>query len=132
MATTAARALGPLAASLGGAVRLDADRLPDLSWRGELTLRIFDYVNDADARCEVDEEIFECFMEDYPALWDGERFLRDDLLPFALVRGASALFFLDLGAGEGAVCPVVFWDHDAPDDFTAVAPDVASLGLKPA
>ena len=113
---------------------LDADRVSGFPRMGSYTIEIIDYENDSDQRMYVDEELFECFLEDFPELWDGESFLREDLLPFAIFinPSESSLLLLDVGAGGSGPWPVILWDHDWGDEFRVVSPDIASLQLEAA
>ena len=117
---------------LHGVFTLDADRVPGMSWRGRFTIEIIDYENDEAQRMYVNEEMFGCFLEDFPDLWDGERFLRENLLPFAtfINPSESSLLLLDVGAGGTGPWPVLLWDHEWGDEFRVVSPDIASLQLE--
>jgi hypothetical protein len=155
LAGAACELVGFRAAELAVDARVEQLDESERPREGAIEAVVFDWsALSADERGELIVDFLgDAFLDadgDYVALHAGDTgapaWLPTDLVPFALVgppglteRGATwdvagsidAVLFLDLAGGSGATCPVIAWFVGPTIDLFEIAPNLASLGLRP-
>lgn len=97
---------------------------------GRIPLYLFDY-GDSEIRQHVVWDYLEGGFEGYEEFFRDGRWMRDDLVPFAVVGSDTlnegyGLLFLDVGRAAGGHCPVVIWATDRVPDSPSAFVDVAA------